>query len=195
MERTLYILTIGAVTTELFQLKGMHIGNVYQRQNQKLETSMSRVTRQESIYIKAKMYSHSIGTATSGSTVFTDNTKITTFKELIYFVNVKTFGRYFVAGCSNLTEIHIPASVTTFGTYAFVNTPKMKKIYCYPATAPATNTGTFANATSSSMGYDGRNAGANEFHVPVGATGYDSGLYSSRLQNTSYCGFTVIYDL
>ena len=104
-------------------------------------------------------------------------------------------GRYFVAGCPNLTEIHIPASVTTFGNYAFVNTPKMKKVLSYPKNAPSLGTGVFAGSMAQSMGYNSRNNGTNEFHVPIGATGYNSDQYSSRLQSTSYCGFIVIYDL
>ena len=141
------------------------------------------------------MYSRSIGTASSSSTtVFTGNTRITTFKELVFFVNVRTLGRAFVSECSNLTEIHIPASVTTLGSYAFNNTQNLKKVYFYPSAAPTTGTAVFGNATGQSMGYNTRNARTNEFHVPVGATGYETGSYA-RLTNTTYSGFRLIYDL
>ena len=129
--------------------------------------------------------------------MFINNTKITTFKELVYFKNLVTLGRAFVSGCSQLRELWIPATVNRFGNGAFASTPRLVKILCYPKTAPAyaDNGYIFGSASATSTGHNTRNAGTNEFHVPVGATGYDSGLYSSRLQNTSYCGFTVIYDL
>lgn len=139
---------------------------------------------------------NSIGTAnTSATTVFTGNTLIKTFKELVYFVNLKTLGRYFVGNCSNLTEIHIPSSVTRIGSYAFHNAIRMKKVLCYPLSAPNTDVAIFGNTSQSSMGYNGRTSRTNEFHVPVVSTGYEQGDYSSRLQSTSYCGFRVIYDL
>ena len=141
---------------------------------------------------------NSIGTAnTSSTTVFTNNKLITTFKELVHFVNLVTCGRYFVYGCSNLRELHIPAKVNRFGNGAFQNTQNLKKVYCYPPTAPAyaDNGSIFSGSIASSMGYNTRTAGTNEFHVPVDATGYNTGHYSDPLQNTSRCGFTVIYDL
>jgi hypothetical protein len=140
----------------------------------------------------------SIGTAnTSSSTVFTGNKTIRTFKELIYFINLVTCGRQFVSGCSNLTEIWIPAKVNRFGNGAFQNTQNLKKVYCYPLDAPeyASNGAIFSASYASSMGYYTRSSGKNEWHVPADATGYDSGAYLDPLQNTSRCGFKVIYDL
>ena len=104
-------------------------------------------------------------------------------------------GRAFVNGCSNLREIHIPASVTDIGGAAFYNTQKLTKIYFYPKSAPSLGTNAFGNQANQSPGYNTRNAGTNELHVPVGATGYDSGLYKDRLQSKTYSGFTIIYDL
>lgn len=69
------------------------------------------------------------------------------------------------------------------------------KIYFYPQAAPSLGVNCFGNVASQSPGYDTRNAGTNEFHVPFGATGYDTGLYKDRLQNKSYSGFTIYYDL
>ena len=140
---------------------------------------------------------NSIGTAnTSSTTVFTNNKLITTFKELVHFVNLVTCGRYFVYGCSNLRELHIPAKVNRFGNGAFQNTQNLKKVYCYPPTAPAyADSSIFSATNASSMGYNTRTAGVNEFHVPAGATGYETGVYLSTLRDTIRCGFTVIYDL
>lgn len=137
-----------------------------------------------------------IGTAnTSSTTVFTNNNRITAFRELEFFVNLKTLGRYFVYGCSNLKELHIPASVATIGNGAFLNTPRLEQVYCYPIQAPSLGVNVFSRQADQSMGYYTRGAGTNGFHVPAVATGYNSGLYGSTLQDTSLCGFTIIYDL
>lgn len=137
---------------------------------------------------------------TSSTTVFTNNKLITKFTELRYFINLQTCGRAFVQGCSNLTEIVIPPSVIRFGNGAFQNTQKLTKFYCYPKAAPAYNDNgaIFAATMASSMGYNTRNTGNNEFHVPIDATGYELGQYGSsgsRLLSTSYCGFHIVYDL
>ena len=135
---------------------------------------------------------------TSSSTVFTNNTKIVTFRELIYFSKLKTMGRSFVSGCNQLTEIWIPASVNHIGNGAFASAVRLKKILCYPQTVPVTadNGYIFGNASYTATGYNTRNQGINEFHVPVGAVGYDkSWAHYPKLIDTSYCGFTVIYDL
>ena len=137
---------------------------------------------------------------TSSTTVFTNNKLITKFTELRYFVNLQTCGRHFVNGCSNLTEIVIPPSVIRFGNGAFQSTQKLTKFYCYPKAAPAYNDNgaIFSAATATAMGYNTRNTGNNEFHVPVDATGYELGQYGSsgsRLLSTSYCGFHIVYDL
>ena len=140
--------------------------------------------------------SRTIGTAnTTSTTVFTNNTNIKSFKELIFFVNLKTLGRRFVYGCSNLTEIWIPSSVTVIGNHCFANTIRLVKVRFYPTTAPEARTEVFSSSQAQSMGYNTRAAGTNEFHVPFGATGYNTGQYSDPLKNTNRCGFTVIYDL
>lgn len=138
-----------------------------------------------------------IGNVTSGTTttVFTNNTKIQTFKELVHFKNLTGMGRGFVMGCSNLKEIHIPASVTRIGDVAFYNATKLAKIYFYPKTAPSLGSNCFGNSANQSPGYVTRNAGTNECHVPVDATGYDIGPYKNRLQSVTYSGFRMIYDL
>ena len=128
--------------------------------------------------------------------MFTNNNIITSFKELIYFVNLKTLGRYFVYGCSALTVLYVPSTVTTIGNGAFQGAIRLRNLRFYPDSAPSLGSNAFGSTTvSTATGYNTRNEGTNEFHVPVDATGYNSGLYSSRLQNVSYCGFTVIYDL
>lgn len=138
-----------------------------------------------------------IGTVSSGTTitVFSYNTNIRTFKELVYFKNLVGLGRYFVGGCTNLKELHIPASVTAIGGAAFYDTRNLTKIYFYPQNAPSLGVNCFGNSANQSPGYNTRNAGTNECHVPVDATGYNTGLYKDRLQSKTYSGFRMIYDL
>ena len=147
---------------------------------------------------------NSIGTTSdySGNSPFTNNTAITSFKELEYFTSLKTVCRNFVAGCSSLKEIHIPSSVTKISYNALMPAPNLTKIYFYPSIAPNCLTSSNNNFPfgltynmASCTGYLTKTNGTNELHVPIGATGYDKGAYLSPLQNTQYCGFTIYYDL
>ena len=71
---------------------------------------MSRIIRQESIYIREKMYSRSIGTVT-----FFVN--VTSFEEIRYFTNLKTITGF--KGNTKMTTITLPEGVTTLGTECF----------------------------------------------------------------------------
>ena len=52
-------------------------------------------------------------------TVFKDNKTIRTFHELKYFTNLNSIKDYAFQGCSNLTEMTIPATITSVGENAF----------------------------------------------------------------------------
>ena len=52
-------------------------------------------------------------------TVFKDNKTIRTFHELKYFTNLNSIKDYAFQGCSNLTEMTIPAIITSVGENAF----------------------------------------------------------------------------
>ena len=52
-------------------------------------------------------------------TVFKDNKAIRTFHELKYFTNLNSIKDYAFQGCSNLTEMTIPATITSVGENAF----------------------------------------------------------------------------
>ena len=52
---------------------------------------------------------------------FKDDNTITSFNELQYFTCLQGFGEYAFNGCSGLTSIKIPNSVTSFGYGAFVD--------------------------------------------------------------------------
>ena len=61
------------------------------------------------------------GDVTSIGTVFQNNTEITSFSEFKYFTGVTTIGQYALSGCTNLSTIEFPSSLTTIERYALYN--------------------------------------------------------------------------
>ena len=59
--------------------------------------------------------------------VFRNNSIITSFNELQYFINLTSIGGAF-AGCSSLTSIAIPNTVTSIGTNAFYNCTSLTSV-------------------------------------------------------------------
>ena len=85
-------------------------------------------------------------------------------------------------------EITFPSTTTSLQNYLTHGRCKnVKKIYSYAMTAPSTQGYTFTN-----VGDNTKDSGTNELHVPVGATGYDSGQWAVLVNSH---GFTLIYDL
>ncbi len=58
---------------------------------------------------------------TSIGNVFQNNTEITSFSEFKYFTGVTTIGEYALSGCTNLSTIEFPSSLTTISRYALYN--------------------------------------------------------------------------
>lgn len=58
---------------------------------------------------------------TSIETVFKENTEITTFDELQYFTGLTSIDKQAFFGCTNLTSVTIPKSVTSIGNESFGN--------------------------------------------------------------------------
>ena len=62
------------------------------------------------------------------SSVFTNNTDITSFDELQYFTGLTSIGEQAFYNCSNLKSIIIPENVTTIGNRAFYNCSGLETI-------------------------------------------------------------------
>ena len=60
--------------------------------------------------------------------VFKNNTTISSFNELQFFINLNTIGDQAFYGCTLLTQITIPESVVTIGSKAFWNCPALQTV-------------------------------------------------------------------
>ena len=65
---------------------------------------------------------------TSLGGVFRNNQSITSFDELIYFTGLSSIDGYAFNGCSGLTSIAIPKSVTSIGSWAFQNCSSLTSV-------------------------------------------------------------------
>lgn len=84
-------------------------------------------------------------------------------------VDPSTIGTSLFAGCSKLTSIHIPKSITSIGNGAFQGSGNLNSIFCDSEVAP-----TLGNNTVF------RNVGQNGvLTVPIGSTGYDVWMSSN----------------
>ena len=90
-------------------------------------------------------------------------------------------------------EVTFPSTTTNIPNYCMHNSSvNVNKIYCYAMTAPTTYAYTFGGSGAQAVGYNNKDAGTNELHVPVGATGYDAGQWAVLVNSL---GFTIYYDL
>lgn len=64
---------------------------------------------------------------TSISTWFKDNADITAFSEFVNFSGISGLVQYAFQNCSSLTEIALPASLTSIGQYTFLNCSLLKR--------------------------------------------------------------------
>ena len=66
-----------------------------------------------------ELNTHEAAVVTYLGTVFKGNTTIISFDELSYFIGLKSIDEFVFAGCSGLTSITLPNSVTSIGERAF----------------------------------------------------------------------------
>ena len=92
--------------------------------------------------------------------------------------------------CSGLKTIILPDTIKRLGYYMFRLCTDVTNLTIKAATAPAVYGGATWGDSSYYIGYTNRAAGTNKLYVPAGATGYDTGTWTSTLQSTTYCGFT-----
>ena len=91
--------------------------------------------------------------------------------------------------CKKLDSITIPASVIRLGSQCFHGCVKLKTIASNAITAPSI---VYQSFGSSSSNYVGSDITTEKFlKIPLNATGYGSGEWSSTLQNPSKCNFTL----
>ena len=101
---------------------------------------------------------------------------------------------------SAYTEITFGSNVTSIASFG-VSGANITKIYSYASQAPTTVVASNNNSFTylppgrdDAVGYNTKDADpkVNELHVPIGATGYDSGAWATL---TNSLGFELIYDL
>lgn len=69
-------------------------------------------------------------------TVFSNNTNITSFNELQYFIGLNSIAGDAFNGCSNLSSVTIPLTVSSIGDYAFYNCSGITEISVNAKNAP-----------------------------------------------------------
>lgn len=110
------------------------------------------------------------------------------------YIGGSSTNSYCIALAGSLKEVTFPSTTTGIANYAVHGGgPNVTDIYCYAMTAPTIGAQTFGDNSANAVGYNNRSAGTNKLHVPVGATGYDTGNWS--ILTNSYHGFTIVYDL
>ena len=98
---------------------------------------------------------------------------------------------YMLYGCTGLNKIIFPETIKYMGYYMLYNCTNVTEITFKAKTAPTLYGYTsFGAGSNAYVGYTNRNAGINKLYVPVGSTGYNSGYWTSYLQDTAECGFT-----
>ena len=97
---------------------------------------------------------------------------------------------YMFYQCSGLKTIILPDTIKRLGYCMFRLCTDVTNLTIKAATAPSVYGGATWGDGSYYIGYTNRAAGTNKLYVPAGATGYDTGTWTSTLQSTTYCGFT-----
>ncbi len=97
--------------------------------------------------------------------VFDNETGITSFNELRYFINLENIGRAAFYGCSSLKSITIPESVTSIGDYAFCECTSLPSI---SVPEGVTNIGEYAFSKCSAL---------SSMVIPEGVTSIGNGAF------------------
>lgn len=127
-------------------------------------------------------------THNNGGRIGVDTIKQCTSLTGISLNNVKSIGNGAFSGCTSLTSITIPESVSSIGTYSFMYCQKLNTIICQKSTAPTLAFQAFGHDEYTA----GYNSGtSNVLYVPQNATGYDTSGWTEYLCNPSWGKFTL----
>ena len=110
---------------------------------------------------------------TSLGEVFREHYSISSFDELQYFIGLGSIGDYAFSGCTGLTSIEIPNTVTYINSYAFSGCTGLTSIEI-PNSVTSINEGAFSSCS-----------GLEQIIVDAGNTVYDSRESCNAIINTS----------
>ena len=145
---------------------------------------------------------------TSISTWFNENKDITAFSEFVNFSGISALVQYAFQSCSSLTEITLPASLTSIGNYAFQNCSLLARVLNLENTkVTSISNGAFRYCSSlaeiafpaslTSIGsYAFQDASFEEITLPASLTSIGSGAFYNcsslarvlNLENTQLAG-------
>jgi hypothetical protein len=126
------------------------------------------------------------GIVNLGSSVFQ---KCTSLEELSLPKGVTKLTTYMLSWCSSLKKLTLKG-VTEAEYACFYDCTKVHTLVWHMPTAPVEK-----DSSLKYLGSDNKGKGINMLYVPVGATGYDSGVWLNTLLNSEVCDFTINYTL
>jgi surface protein len=150
----------------------------------------------------------SIDLSTFNTTNLTDMYKMFTGCSSLVTANLSSFVTskvidmsYLFQNCSKLQTLDMrnigSIATTSTGIYKYMLSGclALTTLYWGMKTAPSVYSNTFGNSSSTYTGYTNRRRGTNKLYLPTGHSGYtsssSSNYWRSRLQSTSYGGFTI----
>ena len=130
------------------------------------------------------------GITAVGAAFFQSCKKLTS---LVVPDSVRTMDYGVFDGCTNLNDLTLlSSSLSSLGSYMFRGCVNLKTIKFMSLRAPTISaTQPFGSSNSDYTGRNTYNTGENKIYVPVGGTGYETGLWLNPLCDASKCGFTL----
>lgn len=92
-------------------------------------------------------------------------------------------------------HIILPKTLTSLGGWTFEYSRGIQILTFMGTIAPSTNISTTFGTGNDDrkIGYYTWTQGINELRVPYGSSGYNTGQFSSKLLNSSWCNFKLVY--
>lgn len=92
-----------------------------------------------------------------------------------------------------LLEVVQSPTLTTSGVNTYNGCVNLSSLTFPRMTAPTAARASFGTAVGNYCGENSKSLGINVLRIPQGATGYDTSLWSTVLQNENMCGFHIEY--